>query len=136
MLWLSSRRESLIARSSFSVLAVALSLICGLIGLILIGLWGFTEHQSAWRNENLLIFSPLCLLMLPTWWRAARLNPNTSRFSSSIAAVIAVLAAFGLFSKILSSFPQANLPWILLLLPTHLVLANLAARWSGNKGSA
>ncbi|MEP6882034.1 MAG: DUF4105 domain-containing protein [Dokdonella sp.] len=136
MLWLSSQRESVIARRSFSVLAVALSLICGLVGLILVGLWGFTEHQSAWRNENLLIFSPLCLLLLPTWWRAARQTPKTSRFASSIAAIIAVLAAFGLFSKILSSFPQANLPWILLLLPTHLVLANLAARWRGNKASA
>ncbi|MEO7935988.1 MAG: DUF4105 domain-containing protein [Dokdonella sp.] len=136
MLWLSSQRESVFARRSFSLLALAFSLTCGLIGLVLLGLWGFTEHQSAWRNENLLIFSPLCLLMLPTWWCAAQLTPKISRFASSIAVIIAVLAGFGLFSKILTSFPQANLPWILLLLPTHLVLANLAARWRGSQAFA
>ncbi len=136
MLWLSSRRDSEFARRSFSLLAVTLSLICGLVGLILFGLWGFTEHQSAWRNENLLIFSPLCLLMLPTWWRTAQIAPKVSRFSSSIAALIAVLAGFSLFSKILMSFPQANLPWILLLLPTHLVLARAAMRWRARRASA
>ena len=93
----------------------------------MLGLWGFTEHQAAWRNENLLVFSPLCLLMLGAWWSSARPGMNISALSRTVAAVIAVLAACALFSKILVSFPQANLPWILLLLPTHLVLARLAA---------
>lgn len=133
MLYLSSCRESALARRSFSVLAVLISLSCGLIGLILLGLWSFTEHLSAWRNENLLIFSPLCLLMLPTWWRSWRLPSKVSAFARAIAAIIALLAAFGLFSKILSAFPQANLAWILLLLPTHLVLALVATQWRGDR---
>ena len=90
----------------------------------MLGLWGFTEHQSAWHNENLLVFSPLCLLLLPTWWRSARARLGSHRTSSrGLPQLIALLAAFALFSKILSTFPQANLPWILLLLPAHLVLA-------------
>ncbi len=128
MLLLASRRDSALARRAFSVLALLISLVCGLVGLILLGLWGFTEHQSAWRNENLLIFSPLCLLLLPTWWRSARLPSRISQFAQIVALAIALLAAIGLFSKILSNFPQANLAWILLLLPIHLVLANVATR--------
>lgn len=136
MLLLSLRRESTFARRSFCVLAVLISLLCGLAGLILAGLWGLTEHQSAWRNENLLIFSPLCLLLLPTWWRSARASARVSRFARIVALAIALLAGFGLFSKILSNFPQANLGWILLLLPTHLVLASVAFKWRGNPDSA
>jgi hypothetical protein len=136
MLVLSSRRESTLARRSFAALAVSFSLVCALVGLVLLGLWGFTEHLSAWRNENLLVFSPLCLLMLPTWWRSARATAQSSRLARRVSALIALLAAFALFSKILSTFPQANLPWILLLLPTHLVLARTASVLGADKRSA
>jgi hypothetical protein len=136
MLLLSSRRESALARRSFAALATAFSLVCALVGLVLLGLWGFTEHESAWRNENLLVFSPLCLLMLPTWWRSARVTAEFSRLARRVSTVIAVFAAFALFSKILSTFPQANLPWILLLLPTHLVLARTVLMPSAESRSA
>ena len=39
-----------------------------------------------------------------------------------------LLAAFALFSKILPWFAQANLHWIVLLLPIHLALAFALAR--------
>ena len=127
ILLLSSRRESAAARRGFALVAFTFSLVCGLAGLVMLGLWGFTEHQAAWRNENLLVFSPLCLLMLGTWWRSAKPGRGISVLARTIAAVIGVLAAFALFSKILASFPQSNLPWILLILPSHLVLARIAA---------
>ena len=127
LLLLSARREAAWARRGFATLAVLFSLICGLAGLILLGLWLFTAHQAAWHNENLLVFSPLCLCMLPTWWRVASAQTFTSTLARRVAILIAVLASFALFSKILSTFPQANLPWILLLLPSHLVLARMAA---------
>ncbi|MBK7013412.1 MAG: hypothetical protein IPH43_12845 [Xanthomonadales bacterium] len=114
------------------MLAFTYSLLCGLIGLVLLGLWGFTEHQAAWRNENLLIFSPLCLLMLGAWWRSARPGMGMSRFSRVLAPAIAVIAAFALFSKILANFPQANLHWILLILPGHLALARAALERADN----
>src|SRR5690606_11081553 len=101
---------------------------CGLVSLIMLGLWAFTEHVSAWRNENLLVFSPLCLGLLPTWWRSTRATWTPSAFSRWLATAIALLALFALFSKILSSFPQANLHWILLLLPAHLALAHSVIR--------
>ena len=121
--FLCSRHERAPHRRGFATLAVVISLACGLAGVVLLGLWGMTEHHSAWRNENLLVLSPLCLLLVPAWWRSARSTWRPSAFTRAIAAAIAVLAAFALFSKILPWFPQANLPWILLLLPVHLVLA-------------
>ncbi len=132
LLVLSSRRQSAAARRAFAVLAFTFSLLCGLIGLVLLGLWGFTEHQAAWRNENLLVFSPLCLLMLGACWRSARPGMGMSRFSRVLALAIAVLAAFALFSKILANFPQANLHWILLVLPSHLALARAALERADN----
>ena len=124
LLWmLSLRRQYRWARIGFAGTALLFSLFCGLSGLVMLGLWAFTEHVSAWGNENLLLFSPLCLMLLPAWWRSGHASWSISPISRWLAGVIAVLAAFALFSKILTSFPQANLHWILLLLPAHLVLA-------------
>ncbi len=120
---LDARRERRAARRLFAILAIAISIACGATGLVLLALWGLTDHRSAWSNENLLVFSPLCLLLVPTWWRAARSGWAPSRFARAIAILIAVLAALALFSKVLPWFVQANLPWILLVLPAHLALA-------------
>ena len=128
LLTLSARRGSRWARNGFSASALLFSMACGLVSLIMLGLWAFTEHVSAWRNENLLVFSPLCLGLLPTWWRSMRATWTPSAFSRWLATAIALLALFALFSKILSSFPQANLHWILLLLPAHLALAHSIIR--------
>jgi hypothetical protein len=121
--FLCSRHERTPYRRGFAVLAASISFACGVAGAILLALWSLTEHRSAWHNENLLVLSPLCLLLVPAWWRSSRASWQPSRFTRSVAAIIAALAAFALFSKILPWFPQANLPWILLLLPVHLVLA-------------
>ncbi|MGB0133754.1 DUF4105 domain-containing protein [Dokdonella sp.] len=126
--FMSCRREQRWARIGFASLALLFSSICAVFGLILLGLWGFTEHESAWANENLLLFSPLCVLLLPTWWRSAHAGWQASVFARRLTMLIALLAAFAVFSKILSSFEQANFAWILLLLPAHLVLAHAARR--------
>jgi hypothetical protein len=123
LLALSAQRQRRWARIAFASSAVVFTLVCALFGLLMLGLWAFTDHVSAWRNENLLVFSPLCRLLLPVWWRSAHPAWSPSTASRWLAGTIAVLAAFALFSKILTSFPQANLHWILLLLPAHLVLA-------------
>ncbi|MEO6076254.1 MAG: DUF4105 domain-containing protein [Dokdonella sp.] len=123
---LHATRRNSISRVIFASSATLLSLFFGLGGLVLLGLWGFTEHQSAWRNENLLLLNPLCLLMLPTWVGAFRRGWTASPRAQVLAWTILFCAAVGLFLKVLPSFVQANLHWIMLILPIHLALARSA----------
>ena len=111
------------ARLSLAIFASVFELFCGVGGLLLLVLWFWTDHQSAWRNENLLLLSPLCLALIPAAVSLVRKQPRISRWSARLAWVIAALAAFALFSKILPWFAQANLHWILLFLPIHVALA-------------
>ncbi|MEO8012202.1 MAG: DUF4105 domain-containing protein [Dokdonella sp.] len=128
LLILSGRRSSVVARRTFAALAVTISLLCGIAGIVMLALWGFTEHRSAWRNENLLVLSPLCLLLVSGWWRFARSDWKPGVLLRVISLVVALLAGFALFAKVLPWFTQSNVPWILLLLPAHFALAAIARR--------
>ena len=92
------------------------------VGLILIGLWAFTDHVSAWRNENILLLNPLCLLLLPAWLGAFRQRWRPSRFAQRVALTIAFSAVLAWFVKILPGFVQDNYFWIALLLPINIAL--------------
>lgn len=134
LLFLHARRRHRAARMAFAGIAGTLSLLFSIGGLVLAGLWAFTEHQSAWRNENLLLFNPLCLLLLPTWLRALRADWQPSPRMQVVAWLVLLCAAVALFCKVLPSFVQANLHWILLVLPIHLALAR-SARLAGTESS-
>jgi hypothetical protein len=122
-------------RASFATLASAMALTLGLCGLVLLALWTLTEHISAWRNENLLLFNPLCLLLLPAWLGAFRRNWQPSQFAQRTALVIAALAGLGFFLKVFPAFAQDNYLWIALLLPVHVALA-LSLRRPGRSAPA
>ena len=70
--WCSRWRVAAVAaaHAAPSRLALSTALLCRAGGLLLAALWGLTEHTSAWRNANILLLDPLCLLLLPAWWRA------------------------------------------------------------------
>jgi len=116
------------ARASFATLAGVASLTLGLCGLVLLALWTLTEHISAWRNENLLLFNPLCLLLVPAWLGALRRNWRPSHFAQRIAVTVAAFAALGFFLKVFPAFAQDNYLWIALLLPVHATLAFVLIR--------
>ena len=118
-----ARSRSRATRVPAAVFGVVFELFCGIGGLVLLFLWFGTAHQSAWRNENLLLLNPLCLLLIPAMATRARGEPRDARIGSRIAWIVAVLAAFALFSKILPWFAQVNLHWIVLFLPIHLAIA-------------
>jgi hypothetical protein len=117
------------ARLAFSALASGFTLACGIGGLMLAVLWGFTQHWAGWYNENLLLLNPLCLFLLPAWIARARLNPRRRITGAFLAAVIALLAAAAPVLKLFPALEQSNASWILLLLPPHLALAFVA--WRG-----
>ena len=118
-----ARARSRGARAPVALFAIVFELFCGLGGLVLLFLWFGTAHQSAWRNENLFLLNPICLALVPAAATLFRSRPRLSRFAMRVAWLVALLAAFALFSKILPWFAQANLHWILLFLPIHVAIA-------------
>jgi len=111
------------ARTLGASLLSLVALLLGLGGLVLAGLWGFTDHAIAYANLNLVLFTPLALLLVwPLWcWRTPDAAPGTvSRWT---AVAVAVIALLGLAWLTLPGTQQANAHWFALILPLQLVLA-------------
>ena len=104
------------------------ALLGGLAGLLMLALWTLTAHRAAWGNENLWLFDPASLLLIVPLLRQAGTTARSSVFARGLSILLALAAAFALFSKILPGFPQQNLPWILLGLPLDLALAGVLWR--------
>jgi hypothetical protein len=114
--WLGRTRPRLLG-----AVAAVTWLACGLLGAVMLYAWLGTEHRFTWANENLLLFDPLCLLLLPGAWRIAGGRAPGAGFRRLLGIVaIAALAALGL--KWVLLFSQVNQPWVALLLPLHLAL--------------
>ena len=110
-------------------IAFSLWLLCGLVGGVLAFAWAFTEHRALWANRNLLLFDPLCLLLLPGAWALLRGRAPSARFRGLLVAVAAI-AAFAVVPLWLQTLPQRNGHWIALLLPIH---AAFAWAWAKRK---
>jgi hypothetical protein len=100
---------------------------CGVLGLGLAVLWGFTEHVAIWGNENLLLTSPLCFALLPGAWAIAR-GREPPRWHATVLLLVAISAGVALFLKFLPFRIQNNGDWIALFLPIHLALAYAGRR--------
>lgn len=110
------------------VLAVAGSawgLVVGVLGIIVLGLWLFTDHEFAWNNENVLQVSPLALAFVVLVPRAV--IRHGSKWATRLAGLLAALSLLGLMIHPLPVTRQANLAIIALLLPVHLGM--LYAMW-------
>ena len=123
--WLRDQYE--IERWWFAVVGTLYALLAGIAGALMLVLWLGTAHRAAWANENLWLFNPLAWLAIPALLRVRRPGATTTRLGIGIAALMTLLSAFALFSKLLPIFPQHNLPWILFALPAWLGL--LAGLW-------
>ena len=101
--------------------ALPLWMLCGAVGLLLAFIWCCTAHRAGWANANLLLLSPLALLLLHGGWRVARGRAPGRWFRRWLVLV----AAGALLALPLQLFPgaQFQLPWIALLLPVHLAFA-------------
>ena len=108
-------------------LALPFWLFCGIGGALLTYLWGFSAHQAAWANRNLLQLSPLCLLLLPGAIALLRGRVPRAWFRMVLWAVTG-LSLLGLVLHWLTLQAQYNLQWIVLLLPIHVALAWVLAR--------
>lgn len=106
--------------------AFALWLACGVLGATLLFLWLDTAHVAAWRNQNLLLLSPLCLLLLPAGIALLR-GKAAGKFARNVALLVAAGAFFAWFMHWLpfAFAHQDNAAWVALLLPVHAALARV-----------
>lgn len=119
------------ARAGLAVVGGLWTLLAGLSGVILAGLWLFTDHSAAYRNENLFQFSPLALplvvlLPLAAYGRAS--HGRARRAARALAALLAVLSVAGILFKVVPGTRQVNGMLIALALPAYLGL------WLGLRG--
>lgn len=110
------------APRSLAAFASLFWLLCGCIGLVLALSWAFTDHRALWANRNLLLFNPLCLLLLPGAFALLRGRVPTQRFGL-LLKIVMVLAALACVPLWLQASPQRNGAWIALLLPIHAAFA-------------
>jgi hypothetical protein len=105
-----------------ALVALPLWTLGGLLGLLMLYIWLGTAHRAGWANQNLLLFDPLCLLLLPGGWRIARGGTAGRWFRRCLAVVLAAAAAAWVL-RWLPVFPyEDNARWIALLLPVHAAL--------------
>ena len=95
--------------------------VSGLLGGLFLFIWFGTAHHAGWANQSLLLFNPLCLLLLPGGWRIARGRPAGTWFRHWLG-VIAACAVIAWIMRWLPFPEQDNTHWIALLLPIHLAL--------------
>jgi hypothetical protein len=121
-------RRSGAARFFFSGLVGLWTLLIGTGGVLLLALWTLTDHQIAYRNENLFQFDPLALalvLLLPAAAYGARW---AQRPALLLAAAVAALSLLGFVLQPLPGLDQSNGQIIAMILPVHLALAYVAYR--------
>jgi len=116
-------RHGAMGRVGLGAVAVLWGGGAGLAGIVLAGLWAFTDHVMAYRNENLLQLNPLILgiaLLVPLALAGSR---RSARWAGTLALGLATLSLAGLVIQALPGFDQVNGPVIALALPIHLGFA-------------
>lgn len=127
LLFLLRESATVLQRRGGTLVAGGLWLLCGLGGVIFIGLWAFTSHVAAYGNENLLLFNPLSLALLSALPALAR-NTAVSPLLRRIAMIIVSGAVLALFLRFLPFRVQNNGDFVVLFGPIHAALLWRLAR--------
>jgi hypothetical protein len=119
----SAARDNGLARWLFGLLGGTWALMAGVGGALLLFLWLGSDHEVAWRNQNLWNFNLLALALVPLLPGALRRNPVRTRPALVLAFLLVVSAVLGVIAKGLPGWGQANGEIIALTLPLHAGLA-------------
>jgi hypothetical protein len=118
------------ARFTAATLFAIWCFVVGSLGLILTLLWSVTDHTFAHRNENLLLFNPLWLLLAVLVPMTA-VKGRVSRVTRSLTFVLAALAVVALLLHLVGLSRESNGEMIAFALPPALALA-----WAVHRGTA
>lgn len=104
-----------------ALLGIAWSLVCGTLGVVLLLAWLATKHVFWAWNENLLLLSPLSLLLV-IFIPAALLAGRAVRRARVVAGIV---VGMGIAALALAMTPggQSNLEIVALILPVHVAVA-------------
>ena len=105
-----------------ALLAGVVWLACGVGGVAIALLWFASAHGMAAHNANLLLFNPLCLLLLPAVPALWRDRP-AGRTLRALAWGVFVLAAGWCLLWLIQLQGQDQADWLALMLPVHGALA-------------
>lgn len=124
-LWILVRRSARSPRAgrAFAVLAAGWSLLVGVAGGILVGMWAFTDHVVTRHNENVLQANLLLLPLVVLLPRLVRGAAWARRPAVALALAAAIASVVGLALKLVPGFDQQNADVLALILPVNLSLA-------------
>jgi hypothetical protein len=111
-------RQHRSAQRGFLVLTWIWVAVVALAGLVLTGLWAFTDHGAAYGNENILQLNILALPLLAVLPGFVR-RRSRSRLTVGMALLLALVSLLGLVLKLVPGFYQVNGSIIAFALPAH-----------------
>ena len=123
-------RGSAPARFTAGTLFAVWCFTVGCLGLILTLLWTVTDHTFAHRNENLLLFNPLWLVLAVLVPMTA-VKGRVARVTRWLTFVVAALAVVALLLHLVGLSRESNGEMIAFALPPALALA-----WVVHRGTA
>lgn len=121
--WEAYHRRLRWARVTLSVLAGAFGLIFGILGSLFVFLWVCTNHQVAFRNENILQCSPWAVMMVGFAVGTAKGKWGSTTRALNLALGGLGAAVLGLALKVLPFMHQQNYRIIAALVPAWLGLS-------------
>ena len=104
-------------RVAFGVLTSLFGMVAGLLGLILIFFWAFTNHKVAYANANIMQLAPWLLVLSVYGIGVASGSPKAVRRAAWLVLSAVFLSASGIVAKALPGLNQDNWPFILACLP-------------------
>lgn len=107
----------LLPRTLLGIVAAAIGLVFGLLGLSLGLLWAFTNHKIAHGNANIVQLAPWSVSLLVFGIGAALGRPRATRRAAAVALSAAAFSALGILLKALPGVGQSNWPFIAFCLP-------------------
>ncbi len=111
------------ARSIFLILSIIYSAVMGIVGILLAFLWGFTDHFTSARNENLIAYNPVFLILAVLLVLAVLGWKRAEGAAVKLAVVLAVVSLLGFAAQLLPGWVQVNGELYALALPPTLALA-------------
>lgn len=110
------------ARAAFGLSTFVLGLALGLLGTVFFVFWAFTKHWSAYRNFNLLVFTPWALVLVGTAVGTVRGRLRSMRLAHRVILASTITSLLALLCAVIPNFGQDNTRIAALFVPVWLGL--------------